>query len=263
MNIIAVANQKGGVGKTTTVANLAVGLSRINKNIKILVIDLDTQGNCTSLFLKEEADLDRSIVKLFEVKFFKENPDLLIHKTRFNNIKILPSHPSLADKGYIIGNLIKPHERISIFLQGLDYDYVLIDTPPSLGVFSINGMIAADYVLATTLLEKFSITGLEALFATIEAIQEATGKPEVLGTLPVMVDMRLKSHNFYMEKLPATTSLNFLDKYAISVNAPLATATIKGQTVFEYNASAKSKHQYQELANWISKVIPYERKKEL
>lgn len=262
MNIITIANQKGGVAKTTTVANLAVALNRLNRNLKILVVDLDAQCNCTTMFAKKPIEVDESVVKLFETRFFKGKPNQLIHLTRFQNIHLLPSHTTLVDKGYVVGNLLKPHERVSMFLNQLSYDYVLVDTPPTLGVFSLNGMVAADYVLATTQLEKFSIAGLEALFGTIEAVKDAVGKPELLGTLPVMVDMRLKAHNFYMEKLPATTSLNFLDKYAISVNAPLVTATIKNQTIFEYDATAKSKYQYLELAEWITKVVPYEQKAE-
>lgn len=254
--VICVANQKGGVAKTTTVANLAVALNRQDRNMKILVVDLDSQQNCTSLFQKNKYEMEETIVRLFETKLFREKPRDIVHLTRFQNLHILPSHTSLSDKGYVVGNLIKPHERLKMFLEILNYDIVLIDTPPSLDVFSLNGLIAADYVLATTELEKFSITGLEALFGTISAIQDVMdGKPELLGTLPVKVDLRKKVHNYYMTRLPATTSLQFLQKYAIHVNAPLETAIMNHKTIFEYKATAKSKYQYRSLAKFVMRVM--------
>lgn len=256
MSIICVANQKGGVAKTTTVANLAVGINRVKRDLKILVVDLDSQRNCTHMFLEGEPEVDASIVRLFETRVFKENPREIIHLTRFQNIHVLPAHSSLVDKGYVVGNLIKAHERVRMFLRELSYDVIIIDTPPSLGIFSLNGLVASDYVLATTVLEKFSVDGLEALFATVNSIQEAMGEgPEILGTLPVMVDMRLKAHNYYLNKLSASLSLNLLDKYAIGVNAPLSSATIKNETIFEYKPGAKSKYQYKDLARWVLRVV--------
>ena len=256
MKVITVANQKGGVAKTTTVANLAVAFNRIDRNLKILVVDVDPQCNLTSIFAKKEVDYEKTVVKLFESKIYKQPTREIIHLTRFQNVHLLASHSSLSDKVYLAADLMKPHDRLLYFLKSTHYDVVLVDTPPSLGLFSLNGLIASDYVLAVTELEKFSINGLEALFGTIESIKDVMdGKPELLGTLPVMVDMRTKVHNYYMKKLPAITSLNFLDKYAINTNAALATAIEKKQTIFEYDASAKSKHQYRALGEWMLDVV--------
>jgi len=184
--VISIVNQKGGVGKTTTAVNLSTALSAMNK--KILLIDLDPQGNSSSGFgIKQE---DR-IVTIYQVLIGKNEINEAIIKTNIANLQLITSNTNLSgaeleltllkDREYILSNLVST----------LQYDYIIIDCPPSLGLLTLNALVASDEVLIPMQCDFYSLEGLSHLLKTIELIEKNLNpKIKINGILFTMYDRR-------------------------------------------------------------------------
>lgn len=186
--IIAISNQKGGVGKTTTTVNLGVALAKLN--YKVLVVDLDPQGNCTKAFGIDK--FNKSISNVFSQEFVMKTA---IKKTIVKGCEIIPSDLSLAfidaskinnpNPEYILVNALKPIQE--------KYDFILIDCPPSLGFLNINALTSADKVLIPVQCEYFALDGVTQILATISNIKDKyNSKIEIIGFLISMYDPRNK-----------------------------------------------------------------------
>ena len=196
--IVAIANQKGGVGKTTTSVNLAACLAVLEK--KVLLIDADPQANATStLVLNPEIEI--GTYQLIEGQIKVED---LIIETTSPNLKIIPANIDLVG---IEIELVDKKNREKMLLNALEsvkdnYDYIFIDCPPSLGLITLNCLTAADSVIIPIQCEYFALEGLGKLLSTIRKIQELhNSKLDVEGILLTMYDSRLKLSNLVIEQV--------------------------------------------------------------
>ena len=242
--IISVVNQKGGVGKTTTAVNLAAYLSQLGKFV--LLIDLDPQSNATSN-LGISKELDRGVYEVLTGPYsFKE----VMIDTQHEYYKLVPATVSLAGAGVEFVNLDRREFRLYDNLLEIrnDFDYIIIDCPPSLGLLTINGLVASDQVLIPVQAEYFALEGLGQLISTIGLIQENI-KPEldILGAVLTMYDQRFKLANDVLMELYRYFP-NKIFRSVIPRNIRLSEAPSHGQTILAYDPKSKGAKAYERLA---------------
>jgi len=242
--IISIVNQKGGVGKTTTSINLAAYLSKLGKSV--LLVDLDPQSNATS-GLGFDKNLDRGV---YEVLTGPESFGDVKIQTEHQGFHLAPSTPSLAGANVEFVNLDRREFRLYDNLLDIrnNYDYILIDNPPSLGLLTLNGLTAADQILIPVQAEFFALEGLGQLIETINLIKENL-KPEldVLGVVLTMYDSRFRLANDVLRELYNY----FPDKIFRSViprSVRLSEAPSHGQTILRYDPQSKGARAYERLA---------------
>lgn len=193
-NIITIANQKGGVGKTTTTLNLATALSM--QGFKVLVIDLDSQGNLSHYLGYKGSQGSYTINNLMytvanNLHITNEDFKSCIYHNDINNIDYIPADISLAQAEYYLINAMSRENVLKIVMQNNceDYDYVLIDCLPSLGILFINALVTSNSVIIPVQTQEFALLGLSELENIIEITKERlNSKLKVLGILPTMVD---------------------------------------------------------------------------
>ncbi len=243
--IIAVANQKGGVGKTTTAVNLASALGRAGK--KILVVDVDPQGNATSGLGVHKRQTACSTYNLLIANAGIE--DVLI-RTSYQNLDLLPSNMSLA--GVEI-ELVEMPERTYRLRQALapakeQYDFIFIDCPPSLGLITLNALTAADGLLVPIQCEYYALEGLSQLVSTVRQVKRMYNSDiDFEGVLLTMFDNRL---NLTMQVV-SEVKRHFADtvyKTVIPRNVRLSEAPSYGQPIQYYEQSSKGAQAYDDLA---------------
>ena len=242
--IIAIANQKGGVGKTTTTVNLAACLGVLEK--KVLLIDADPQANATSSLIVD-SDIECGAYQLIEHKM---KPEEIIIQTTSPNLDIIPSNIDLV--GVEI-ELVDKENREKMLQLSLDlvkekYDYIFIDCPPSLGLITLNCLTAADSVLIPIQCEYFALEGLGKLLSTVRKVQELHNSTlDIEGLLLTMYDSRLKLSNLVIEQV----KLHFPEivfNTIIQRNVRLSEATGHCKSIIKYDATSRGAINYLNLA---------------
>ncbi len=242
--IIAVINQKGGVGKTTTVINLASYLAKGGR--QVLVCDIDPQGNSTSGLGVNKQALSAT---LYDVLFSDADPKSVTQKVTSHGISILPANANLAGAEVELVNLAGRELVLKNLLAKLPgYDYVLIDCPPSLGLLSVNALAAADEVLIPVQAEYYALEGLSQLLATIQRVKQAINPNlNLLGVILTMYDRR----NSLSEQVKVELMQHFEGKLFETViprNVRLAEAPSFGKTILEHDRWSKGARAYKNLA---------------
>jgi chromosome partitioning protein len=245
--IIAVVNQKGGVGKTTTAINVAAQLA--DGKSPALLVDLDPQGNATSGLgvPKEHAKLTT-----YDVLCRATPLADAIQETHVAQLSILPANANLAGAEV---ELVSRHQREfalkQILQQATDYDYIIIDCPPSLGLLTINALTAANSVLIPVQTEYYALEGLSQLLNTVQAVRSSTNpRLELLGVALTMFDKR----NSLSEQVQKEVTNYFGDKLFKTIiprNVRLAEAPSYGRTIYEHDRWSKGARAYKNLAKEV------------
>jgi chromosome partitioning protein len=253
--VIAVANQKGGVGKTTTTANLGAALALRGR--RVLLVDLDPQGNLTSAFGLEkdiqqtvaESLLDRR-VPLPVVGVANGSAPVAPEAVRY--LSVVPAAVGLASAEAQLMNKLGRELRLRDQLLAVEdrYDFVMIDTPPSLGVLTINALVAAHKVIIPTEARFFSLQGLQMLEESIEEILYLNPRLEVLGILLSKMDRRLKEERQVAEFLRQRWGIRVFTT-EIGTNSKILEAGSAGTSVFHYMGAERAADAYLALADEV------------
>jgi chromosome partitioning protein len=245
--IIAVVNQKGGVGKTTTAINVAAQL--VGTRSSVLLVDLDPQGNATSgLAIPKESTAQTTYDMLCRGVRLAD----IVQKTNVAQLFVLPANNNLAGAEVeLVGREQREFALKQALQQGLTYDYVLIDCPPSLGLLTVNALTAADTVLIPVQAEYYAMEGLSQLLNTIQAVRGSTNpRLELLGIVLTMFDKR----NSLSEQVEAEVRNYFgekLFKTIVPRNVRLAEAPSYGRTIYEHDKWSKGARAYKALAKEV------------
>jgi|TARA_B110000305_G_C19291611_1_gene564475 chromosome partitioning protein len=248
--IIAIANQKGGVGKTTTSINLAASLGVLEK--KVLLIDADPQANASSGL---GIDIESVKVGSYQVLEHTSSAKDAILKTTSPNLDIIASHIDLVA---IEIELVDKERREYMLKESLEeikdaYDYIIIDCAPSLGLITLNSLVAADSVIIPIQCEYFALEGLGKLLNTIKSIQKIHNKDlDIEGLLLTMFDSRLRLSNQVVDEVQKHFSTMVFDTI-IRRNTRLGEAPSYGESIIAYDATSKGAVNYLNLANELLK----------
>ena len=250
--IITFANQKGGVGKSTSVVNIAASLGVLGK--RVLVVDMDPQGNTTSGFGISKKSAAATV---YDVIIGRTDAKDAIVVTPFENLSVLPSNISLAGAEFELVMADNRESRLKTALEPImeNYDYILIDCPPSLGILTINALVSADGPVVPMQCEYYSLEGLSQLMLSVKQIKKRYNpKLQLTGILITMYNGRLnlstqvikKKKKYYAGKIFAT---------AIARNVKLSEAPSFGQPVWYYDKLSKGAALYHEVAKELIQKI--------
>lgn len=246
--IMAVVNQKGGVGKTTTTVNLSACLAKLNH--KVLLVDIDPQGNASSGVGIDKSTLDRCVY------------DLLVHdepvknvrvKTSTEHMDIIPATIDLAGAEIELVSAMSREFRLKTALQEIrdEYDYILIDCPPSLGLLTVNALAASDFIFVPIQCEYFALEGLGQLMRTIQIVQKHLNpKLEINGVVLTMFDARTNLAQQVIEEVKNHFQ-NKVYNTIIPRNVRLSEAPSFGEPIITYDPSSKGAQAYMNLAREV------------
>lgn len=250
--VIAMANQKGGVAKTTSVVNLADALGRMNKSV--LVVDLDPQGNATSGYGINRRKLKHCI---YDVLVGGVPAESVLVKTKFSGVRVLPATINLAGAEIELVSMVARENKLRQAIQHLRerYDYIIIDCPPSLGLLTLNGLTAADSIVIPVQCEYYALEGIADLTTTIKMINSRINpKLEIQGIVLTMYDSRTN----FSEQVAGEIRRYFGNKVYKTIiprNIRIAEAPSHGKPVIAYDRISKGSSAYLKLATELVKQI--------
>lgn len=245
---ISVANQKGGEGKTTTAINLAHGLAL--KDYKTLIIDMDPQGNSSSIFIESEA-AELTVSNLFQNKTPASD---IIKPTQYENLYVLPSTINLAEVELSLLNVEAPYalrDGLASILP--EFEIIVIDCPPSLSIFTINALVASHYVVVPLQAEKFSVDGIKGLQNTIEGIKRRINPDlEIMGALIT----QLRSNTVLSQTvLPVIQNYFAVFETMISSGVAVGESHLSRKSLFDYSPAVKQTKEYQSFVKEVVNVL--------
>ena len=252
MKVISITNQKGGVGKTTSAINIAYFIAK--KGFRTLLVDFDPQGNATSGLGIDKNNLDFTMADV--VSGEKQLGEIII-ETEFSKLKIAPSTPILANAEVELASAKGRFTRLKDALKSVeaDFDYVILDSPPSLSLLTVNGFIASDYLILPVQAEFYAMEGLGQLLESMKLVKKGMNPNlELLGVVPTMVDSRTTLGGQVLEEIKKF----FPDKIfsnAIPRNIRLAEAPSHGVPIGVYDRFSKGARAYKAVSKEIIQRI--------
>lgn len=254
--IISVANQKGGVGKTTTTINLSTMLAKKGK--KVLLIDADPQGNATS-GVGAEKDVEFST---YDILVGDTEMNEVVEKTVIKNLLVCPSNINLAGAEVELVSMMSREQRLKEKLENIKdkFDYILIDCPPSLGLITLNAFTASDSVLIPVQCEYYALEGLGQLLNTINLVKKHLNKNiEIEGALLTMYDARTNLSNQVVKEVKKYFN-DKVYKTVIPRNVRLSEAPSYGMPITEYDPRSKGAKMYEKFTKEFLKINETEKK---
>lgn len=243
--IVAITNQKGGVGKTTTAVNLAAALGALGKTV--LLIDIDPQGNATSGYGVNRRTLEGSS---YDLIMGRKAFDEVIVKTLYTNVWLVPSHIDLAGAEIELVNMDRREFRLrdALLAHKHDYDFMLLDCPPSLGLLTLNGLDAADSILIPIQCEYYALEGLSQLMSTVRQVKKLYNPNlDIEGVLITMYDSRI---NLTVQVVDEVKRYFPQKVYSVAIprNVRVSEAPSYGKPIKYYDAGSKGSEAYDMLA---------------
>ncbi len=242
--IISIANQKGGVGKTTTAINLSTIIAKKGK--KVLMIDADPQGNASS---GVGIDRDNIEVSVYDILINEIEVDEVVKKTNIKNLNICPSNINLAGAEVELVSVMSREQRLKEKLDKIkaDYDFIIIDCPPSLGLITLNAFTASDSVLIPVQCEYYALEGLGQLLNTINLVKKHLNKNiEIEGALLTMYDIRTNLSNQVVKEVKKYFN-DKVYKNVIPRNVKLSEAPSYGMPISIYDPRSKGAKSYEKF----------------
>ena len=249
--IIAICNQKGGVSKTTTAINLSAFLALHGKYV--LLVDTDPQANATT-GIGLNADYDQP--NIYHAMINDQNPATMLKKTSMFGFDVLPANQDLAGATIELVSMDERESRLKHVLDSLrtNYDYILIDCPPTLGILTVNSLVAAEKIIIPVQCEYYSLEGLSQLLKTIELVRENLNPDlQVLGVLLTMYDKRSQLNRQVLNEVTNNFPGRVFDA-VISRTVSLAEAPSYGKSILQFDPNSKAAKEYRRLASEIIKL---------
>ena len=249
-SIIAVANQKGGVGKTTTAINIAAYLAKLGK--KVLLVDLDPQANSTSGVGVQKNKLPNSLYNVLSGQIHVND---CVVNTAYTNLDLLPSSSDMAASELELTRAARREFVLKNILDGLDYQYIVIYCPPSLRLLTINGLVAANFLLIPVQAEYYALEGLSQLLNSVKRVRAAINPNlKLLGVIVTMYDGRTSLSSAVIKELEKHFGKLLFDT-TVPRNIRLAEAPSHGKPIMAYDRFCRGAFAYKKIAKEVIKRV--------